>query len=67
MYKTFDNQRHELVAYELMSANDAPERDPKDWYDVFSILEFLLLVNKCVIFTQSVLLAYYATFRTIYL
>lgn len=31
MYKTFDNQRHELVAYELMSGNDAPERDPKDW------------------------------------
>ncbi|XP_075475439.1 peptide-N(4)-(N-acetyl-beta-glucosaminyl)asparagine amidase isoform X2 [Primulina tabacum] len=30
-YKTSDNQRHELVAYELMSANDAPERDPKDW------------------------------------
>ncbi|XP_070035613.1 peptide-N(4)-(N-acetyl-beta-glucosaminyl)asparagine amidase-like [Nicotiana tomentosiformis] len=21
----------ELVAYELMSANNAPERDPKDW------------------------------------
>ncbi|KAK4491084.1 hypothetical protein RD792_001806 [Penstemon davidsonii] len=27
----FDNQMHELVAYELMSANDAPERDPMDW------------------------------------
>lgn len=22
----------DLVAYELMSANDAPERDPMDWY-----------------------------------
>ncbi|KAL3634698.1 Peptide-N(4)-(N-acetyl-beta-glucosaminyl)asparagine amidase [Castilleja foliolosa] len=31
IYKTFDNQMHELVAYELMSANDAPERDPMDW------------------------------------
>ncbi|KZV47314.1 peptide-N(4)-(N-acetyl-beta-glucosaminyl)asparagine amidase-like [Dorcoceras hygrometricum] len=31
MYKTFENQRHELVAYELMSANGAPESDPKDW------------------------------------
>ncbi|KAH9687986.1 peptide-N(4)-(N-acetyl-beta-glucosaminyl)asparagine amidase [Citrus sinensis] len=26
-----DNKMHELVAYELMSANDAPERDPMDW------------------------------------
>ncbi|CAH8299180.1 unnamed protein product [Eruca vesicaria subsp. sativa] len=31
MYKTLYNQVQELVAYELMSANDAPERDPKDW------------------------------------
>ncbi|GFP92963.1 peptide-n(4)-(n-acetyl-beta-glucosaminyl) asparagine amidase [Phtheirospermum japonicum] len=31
VYKMFDNQMHELVAYELMSANDAPERDPMDW------------------------------------
>ncbi|GKV27341.1 hypothetical protein SLEP1_g36525 [Rubroshorea leprosula] len=31
MYKTKDNQMKELVAYELMSANDAPERDPMDW------------------------------------
>lgn len=29
----------ELVAYELMSANDAPERDPKDWYGI--------LASKC--------------------
>ncbi|THF96760.1 hypothetical protein TEA_024183 [Camellia sinensis var. sinensis] len=34
VYKVLDNQMHELVAYELMSANDAPERDPMDWYDV---------------------------------
>ncbi|KAI3473915.1 hypothetical protein Pfo_028109 [Paulownia fortunei] len=33
IYKVFDNRMHELVAYELMSANDAPERDPMDWYD----------------------------------
>ncbi|XP_028119143.1 peptide-N(4)-(N-acetyl-beta-glucosaminyl)asparagine amidase [Camellia sinensis] len=31
VYKVLDNQMHELVAYELMSANDAPERDPMDW------------------------------------
>ncbi|CAL5379710.1 unnamed protein product [Camellia sinensis] len=30
IYKVLDNQMHELVAYELMSANDAPERDPMD-------------------------------------
>lgn len=26
---------HEVVGYELMSANDAPERDPMDWYDIY--------------------------------
>ena len=26
-----------LVAYALMSANDAPERDPMDWYDHLTI------------------------------
>ncbi|KAG8363779.1 hypothetical protein BUALT_Bualt19G0057800 [Buddleja alternifolia] len=31
IYKVADNRMHELVAYELMSANDAPERDPMDW------------------------------------
>ncbi|PSS10107.1 Peptide-N(4)-(N-acetyl-beta-glucosaminyl)asparagine amidase [Actinidia chinensis var. chinensis] len=31
VYKVLDNNMHELVAYELMSANDVPERDPKDW------------------------------------
>ncbi|KAM7511832.1 hypothetical protein LguiB_010707 [Lonicera macranthoides] len=31
IYKVVDNQVHELVAYELMSANDVPERDPMDW------------------------------------
>ncbi|NP_001234560.2 putative peptide:N-glycanase [Solanum lycopersicum] len=31
MYQVADNRMVELVAYELMSANDAPERDPKDW------------------------------------
>ncbi|XP_057960426.1 peptide-N(4)-(N-acetyl-beta-glucosaminyl)asparagine amidase isoform X2 [Malania oleifera] len=30
-YKVFNDQMHELVAYEFMSANDAPERDPMDW------------------------------------
>lgn len=32
MYKLKDNRMHELVAYEIMSANDVPERDPMDWY-----------------------------------
>lgn len=36
MYKVSDNQMHELVAYELMSANDVPERDPMDWYYLYS-------------------------------
>ncbi|ESQ32337.1 hypothetical protein EUTSA_v10003714mg [Eutrema salsugineum] len=31
VYKTLYNQVQQLIAYELMSANDAPERDPKDW------------------------------------
>ncbi|VVA96696.1 unnamed protein product [Arabis nemorensis] len=31
VYKALNKQMHQLVAYELMSANDAPERDPKDW------------------------------------
>ncbi|KAH7863525.1 hypothetical protein Vadar_018624 [Vaccinium darrowii] len=31
IYKVLDNKMHELVAYELMSANDVPERDPMDW------------------------------------
>ncbi|XP_011005718.1 PREDICTED: peptide-N(4)-(N-acetyl-beta-glucosaminyl)asparagine amidase-like [Populus euphratica] len=31
VYKLSDNQMHKLVAYDIMSANDAPERDPMDW------------------------------------
>ncbi|XP_076928523.1 peptide-N(4)-(N-acetyl-beta-glucosaminyl)asparagine amidase-like, partial [Bidens hawaiensis] len=31
IYKAMGNQVYELCSYELMSANDAPERDPKDW------------------------------------
>ncbi|KAL4200916.1 hypothetical protein AMTRI_Chr02g213520 [Amborella trichopoda] len=31
VYKLLDGEMQELVAYELMSADDAPERDPKDW------------------------------------
>ncbi|XP_076936047.1 peptide-N(4)-(N-acetyl-beta-glucosaminyl)asparagine amidase-like isoform X1 [Bidens hawaiensis] len=31
IYKAMDNQAYELCSYELMSANDAPERDPSDW------------------------------------
>lgn len=33
---------HELGAYELMSANDAPERDPMDWYGISEILMFAI-------------------------
>ncbi|KAG9439809.1 hypothetical protein H6P81_019974 [Aristolochia fimbriata] len=31
IYKLLNGQRRTLEAYELMSANDAPERDPKEW------------------------------------
>ncbi|XP_020256663.1 peptide-N(4)-(N-acetyl-beta-glucosaminyl)asparagine amidase [Asparagus officinalis] len=31
LYKVLNDQMHELEAYQLMSANDAPERDPVDW------------------------------------
>ncbi|KAL9273552.1 Peptide-N(4)-(N-acetyl-beta-glucosaminyl)asparagine amidase-like protein [Drosera capensis] len=31
VYKLADDKKCELVAYEFMSANDAPERDPMDW------------------------------------
>ncbi|KAF8390849.1 hypothetical protein HHK36_023148 [Tetracentron sinense] len=31
IYKLMDGQMRDLEAYELMSANDAPERDPMDW------------------------------------
>lgn len=37
MYKVKGNEMYELVAYELMSANDAPERDPMDWYKLHLI------------------------------
>ncbi|CAN4108596.1 unnamed protein product [Withania somnifera] len=33
IYQVAGSRMVELVAYELMSANDASERDPKDWYD----------------------------------
>lgn len=31
IYKANGDEVYELCSYELMSANDAPERDPKDW------------------------------------
>ncbi|EEF49673.1 peptide n-glycanase, putative [Ricinus communis] len=31
VYRLPDSQMHELAAYDLMSANDATERDPMDW------------------------------------
>lgn len=36
IYKAMGDQVYELCSYELMSANDAPERDPKDWYVYFT-------------------------------
>lgn len=38
MYKVLDGQMKELMAYELMSANDAPERDPMNWCASFCIV-----------------------------
>ena len=35
IYKLLDEKMYELEGYELMSANDAPERDPFDWYNLF--------------------------------
>lgn len=32
LYKVLDVEMHELEAYHVMSVNDAPERDPMDWY-----------------------------------
>jgi peptide-N4-(N-acetyl-beta-glucosaminyl)asparagine amidase len=32
IYKVDDGQTCELEAYDLMSANDVPVRDPMDWY-----------------------------------
>ncbi|XP_072952251.1 peptide-N(4)-(N-acetyl-beta-glucosaminyl)asparagine amidase [Typha angustifolia] len=31
IYKVLDGQMYDLESYDLMSANDAPERDPMDW------------------------------------
>ncbi|KQK16125.1 peptide-N(4)-(N-acetyl-beta-glucosaminyl)asparagine amidase [Brachypodium distachyon] len=31
IYKVFDDQTYEVQSYDLMSANDVPERDPMDW------------------------------------
>lgn len=31
IYKVSDCQMYSLESYDLMSANDAPERDPMDW------------------------------------
>ncbi|OVA01559.1 Transglutaminase-like [Macleaya cordata] len=31
LYKVMDGQMYDLEAYEFMSANDAPERDPMNW------------------------------------
>ncbi|KAL5136086.1 Peptide-N(4)-(N-acetyl-beta-glucosaminyl)asparagine amidase [Glycine soja] len=37
VYRTFGNEMFELVAYELMSANDAPERDPMDCTEIEAV------------------------------
>lgn len=53
IYQVAGNQMVELVAYELMSANDAPERDPKDWYDIlakYSCDEILSILQATYVF-----------------
>lgn len=52
MYKVSDNQKNELVSYELMSANDAPERDPMDWYDTFNCIFFIICTLNLVFGTM---------------
>uniref|UniRef100_A0A0D9WZ40 Transglutaminase-like domain-containing protein n=1 Tax=Leersia perrieri TaxID=77586 RepID=A0A0D9WZ40_9ORYZ len=42
IYKMLDDQTCELDSYDLMSANDVPERDPMDWYNNFVYLHTLL-------------------------
>jgi hypothetical protein len=42
IYKVPDGQLYGLESYDLMSANDAPERDPMNWYDyIISCLPLL--------------------------
>ncbi|KAM3378358.1 peptide-N(4)-(N-acetyl-beta-glucosaminyl)asparagine amidase isoform X1 [Capsicum galapagoense] len=53
IYQVAGSQMVELVAYELMSANDAPERDPKDWYDIlakYSCDEILSILQATYVF-----------------
>lgn len=46
VYKLLDGKMHELVTYELMSANDAPERDPRDWYDALEPIAMDFIVGS---------------------
>lgn len=46
IYKV-NNKMQELVAYELMSANDAPERDPMDWYAFLKHNAMVYLFLQC--------------------
>ncbi|PHT40462.1 Glyoxysomal fatty acid beta-oxidation multifunctional protein MFP-a [Capsicum baccatum] len=53
IYQVAGNQMVELVAYQLMSANDAPERYPKDWYDIlakYSCDEILSILQATYVF-----------------
>ncbi|KAM7278541.1 hypothetical protein ACFE04_005675 [Oxalis oulophora] len=47
IYKLSENQLCELTAYELMSANDVPERDPMDWYGSNSIKPMYSVSSFC--------------------
>lgn len=59
IYKVLDNKMEELVAYELMSANDAPERDPMDWYYLQGIwsnyITFCIIICCVVSFSSDLL------------
>lgn len=57
MYEVSANMQ-ELVAYELMSANDAPERDPMDWYDLLMSLTVFFAFKYHVPFMMVLRYAY---------
>lgn len=46
IYKVPDGQLYGLESYDLMSANDVPERDPMDWYDYIILLCLPLLYKN---------------------
>ncbi|KAF0908188.1 hypothetical protein E2562_023816 [Oryza meyeriana var. granulata] len=47
IYRMLDGQTYELDSYDLMSANDVPERDPMDWYSNLVFLHTFLHTEHC--------------------